>query len=99
MGASSNTIWERTHQTTFVDDMDTVLFVCFICLFVLFACLFSFLSRCEASRMSRWKIDLTEPMEHLSVRDGGASSIHPESFVGYNPKPTLNHLYFGFQRY
>ena len=42
MGVRSNTIWERTHQTTFVDDMDTVLFVCFICLFVLFACLFSF---------------------------------------------------------
>ena len=34
MGASSNTIWERTHQTTIEDDMDTVLFVCFICLFV-----------------------------------------------------------------
>ena len=32
MGAS--TIWERTHQTTIEDDMDTVLFVCFICLFV-----------------------------------------------------------------
>ena len=34
MGASSHTIWERTHQTTLEDDMDTVLFVCFICLFV-----------------------------------------------------------------
>ena len=34
MGASSNAIWERTHQTTIEDDMDTVLFVCFICLFV-----------------------------------------------------------------
>ena len=34
MGASSHTIWERTHQATLEDDMDTVLFVCFICLFV-----------------------------------------------------------------
>ena len=34
MGASSHTIWERTHQTTLEDDMDTVLFVCLICLFV-----------------------------------------------------------------
>ena len=37
MGASSHTIWERTHQTTREDDMDTLLVVCYICLSV---CLF-----------------------------------------------------------
>ena len=31
--------------------------------------------------MSRWKTDLTEPMEHLSGRDLGANSIHPDRFV------------------
>ena len=34
MGASSNAIWERTHQTAIEDEMDTVLVVCSICLFV-----------------------------------------------------------------
>ena len=34
MGAIFDTTWERTNQTTIEDDMDTVLFVCFIRLFV-----------------------------------------------------------------
>ena len=63
MGAIFDTTWERTNQTTIEDDMDTVLFVCFICLFVCLGfCLEATLNHCllnmkneKHTELCRWE--------------------------------------------